>query len=261
MSAKQHTPCHEVNEILVMLLNDAKEILGGQFIGMYLYGSLSSGDFDPKSSDIDFVVITEDILPDKMISKLEALHKQIWSSGSKWAAKLEGAYVPKALIRRHDPNGHHCPSVNEGQFYVARLGSDWIIQRHVIREYGVVLEGVDPKSLINPISPDEIRQSVLGVLDEWWFPMLDHPNSLDRGCEYHAYAVITMCRSLHALQHGKIVSKPAAALWAQTEFSEWSSLIQKALISQHGGNEPFLNEALEFIRFTRNKINQQNDVF
>jgi len=257
MSTKELTPYQEVNEILVMLLNGAKEILGRQFIGMYLYGSLSSGDFNPKSSDIDFVVITEDILPDTTVSKLEVLHNQIWSSGLKWAAKLEGGYVPKDLIRRHNPNGTLCPTVNEGQFYVARLGSDWIIQRHVIREYGVVLEGVDPKLLIDPVFPDEIRHSVLGVLDEWWFPMLDHPDWLsDRGSEYHAYAVISMCRSLHALQHTTIVSKPAAAHWAQTKFPEWSSLIQKALISQSGGNEPFLNEALDFIRFTRDKVNQ-----
>jgi hypothetical protein len=133
---------------------------------MYLYGSLASGDFDPKSSDIDFVVVTKDILPDDTISNLEDLHKRIWSNGLKWASKLEGAYVPNDLIRRHDPNGYSCPTVNEGQFYVGHLGSDWIIQRHVIREYGVVLEGPDPKLLIDPVYPDEIRQSVLGVLDE-----------------------------------------------------------------------------------------------
>jgi hypothetical protein len=243
--------------VLNLLLSNVKKSLGEQFVGMYLYGSLASGDFNPKSSDIDFVVVTRDILPDETISMLESLHKQIWSSGLKWVAKLEGAYVQKDLIRRHDPNGHPCPTVNEGQFYVGHLGSDWIIQRHVIREYGAVLEGPDPKYLIDPVSPDEIRQSVLGVLNEWWFPMLDHPNWLsDRGCEYHAFAVLTMCRSLHALKHGTIVSKPVAAKWAQMEFGEWSSLIQKALISQHGENEPFLNEALDFIRFTSSKVRQ-----
>jgi hypothetical protein len=255
MSTKQYTPHRDVNAILDILLKDIKEILDGQFIGMYLYGSLASGDFDPKSSDVDFVVITEGILPDEAISKLEGMQKQIWSSGLKWTAKLEGAYIPKDLIRRHDPNGRPCPTVNEGQFYVGHLGSDWIIQRHVIRECGAVLEGINPKLLIDPVSPDEIRQAVMGALDEWWFPMLDHPNWLsDRGSEYHAFAVLTMCRSLHALKHGSIVSKPTASHWAQTEFCEWSSLIQKALISQHGGNEPFLDEALDFIRFTRSKV-------
>jgi predicted nucleotidyltransferase len=257
MSTKQFTPHQEVNSVLTILLKNVKETLREQFVGMYLYGSLASGDFDPTSSDIDFVVITKDILSDELISKLEALHEHIWSGGSKWALKLEGSYVSKSLIRRHNLDGHPCPTVNEGKFFVDRRGSDWIIQRHVIREYGVVLEGPDPKSLIDLVTPDEIRQSVLGVLSEWWFPMLDHPNWLsDRGCEYHAYAVITMCRSLHALQHGTIVSKPIAANWAQVEFGEWSSLIQKALISQHEKHAGFLDEALDFIRFTRSNVLQ-----
>ena len=114
-----------------------------------------------------------------------------------------------------------------------------------------------PNTLIDPVSPDEIRQSVLGVLDEWWFPMLDHPNWLsDRGSEYHAFAVLTMCRSLHALKHGTIVSKPAAACWAKMEFGEWSFLIQKALIAQQGKHEPFLSEVLDFILFTKSKVHQ-----
>jgi hypothetical protein len=220
---------------------------------MYLYGSLSSGDFDPASSDIDFVFVTQDILSDKMVARLKAMHEQLWSRGLKWAKKLEGAYIPKDLIRCHNPNGSLCPSVNEGSFYIARLGSDWIIQRHIIRECGVVIEGIDPSLLIDPVSTDEIHQSVLGILGEWWFPMLDHPEWLDRGIEYHAYAVITMCRSLHALRHGAIVSKPSAAYWAQVEFPEWSPLIQKALVSQGGGNESFLNETLGFIQFTKEK--------
>ncbi len=258
MTTKQYTPYKDVNEILNSLLDGAKKLLGSQFIGMYLYGSLASGDFDPTSSDIDFVIVTEDVLQDETISKLKTMHKQIWSSGLKWALKLEGSYVPKDLIRRHDPNGHPCPTVNEGNFYVDQRGSDWIIQRHVIREDGIVLDGPDPKLLIDFISPDEVRESVLGVLDEWWFPMLDNPIWLsDRGGEYHAYTVITMCRSLHAVQHGTIVSKPVAAKWAQIEFGEWSSLIQKSLIAQHEKCDGFLDETLDLIRFTKGRIHQR----
>jgi predicted nucleotidyltransferase len=252
MSNQQYTPYVDVNQILGILHKNAKEILKEQFIGMYLYGSLSTGDFNPKSSDIDFLVVTESSLPDNTISKLESMHKKIWDNGLKWAAKLEGAYIPKELIRRHDPNGHPCPTVNEGRFYVDRHGSDWIIQRHVIREYGVVLEGPDPKSLIDPVSPEEIRQSVLGILEEWWFPMLENPIWLseNRG-EYHAFAVLTMCRALHALQHGTIVSKPIAANWAKDEFRHWSPLIEMALASQHDAKNGFLDKTLEFIQFVK----------
>lgn len=257
LSIHKPTVYPDVNVVLNLLLASVKEILGKQFVGMYLYGSLASGDFNPKSSDIDFVVVTSETLSEKMISELEAMHNRIWDSRLKWASKLEGSYIPKDLIRRHDPDGPPCPTVNEGKFYVDQRGSDWIIQRHVIREYGVVLEGPDPKKLIDFVTPDDIRQSVLGVLREWWFPMLDNPKWLrEHGSEYHAFAVISMCRALHALKHGTIVSKPVAAKWAREEFGEeWSQTIEQSLSAQsHAGKDYDLyNKALDFVRFTLNK--------
>jgi hypothetical protein len=65
-----------------------------------------------------------------------------------------------------------------------------------------------------------------------------------------------MCRSLHALKYGTIVSKSAAAHWAKIEFLEWDSLIEKALIGQHEKLNVFLGEALNFIRFTKRKVHQ-----
>jgi predicted nucleotidyltransferase len=52
------TPYPDVNEVLLTLLDNVRAILGDYFTGMYLYGSLASGDFDPRRSDIDFLVVT-----------------------------------------------------------------------------------------------------------------------------------------------------------------------------------------------------------
>jgi hypothetical protein len=186
------------------------------------------------------------------------MHKRIWASGLKWASKLEGSYIPQKSIRRHDANTPPCPTVNEGQLYVDRHGSDWIIQRHIVREYGVVLAGPNPKSLIDPVTRDELRGAVLGILDEWWFPMLKDATWLrQHGSNYHGYAVITMCRALHALEHGAIVSKPVAIQWARENLGEqWHPLIDQAVASQYGKHSEFLNETLDFIRFTRHKVLQ-----
>jgi aminoglycoside adenylyltransferase-like protein len=221
---------------------------------MYLYGSLSTGDFNLETSDIDFLFVTSDLLSEETISTLEAMHKQTWATSLKRAGKLEGSYVPMQLIRRHQPNGSACPTVNEGQFYVAPLGSDWIIQRHVVREYGVVIEGPNPKTLIDFVSPDEIRGAVLAILQEWWFPMLDDPSWLrDHDSGYHAFAVITMCRVLHALEYGTIVSKPRAVQWVRARLHDrWKQLIDKAMAaSGHQNQYDFLDEALDFIGFTK----------
>lgn len=250
------TPYPDVNAVLNLLLINVKEILQDQFVGMYLYGSLSSGDFNPQTSDVDFLAITTESLSEARIAQLKSMHERIWSSGLERAERLEGAYVPRELIRRHAANGLPCPTINERKFYVANLGSDWIIQRHIVREYGVVLEGPDPKTLIDFVSADEVREAVRGILNEWWFPMLDEPGWLHRHkSNYHGYAVITMCRALHALHHGTIVSKPLAVKWAkETLGPEWHGLIEQAVASQYGNHSEFFQETLQFIAFTREQI-------
>jgi len=248
------TPYPEINKILDLLLSNTTLVLGNQLVGMYLYGSLASGDFNPKTSDIDFLVVTTSSLSDKTIADLESMHHRIWKSGLKWATKLEGSYIPKRDIRRHDLRSAPCPTVNEGQFYLDKRGSDWIIQRHVIREQGIVLEGPDPKTLIDPVSPNDIRRAVKGVLQEWWFPMLENPTWLkNHGIEYHAFTILTMFRALHSLEHGTIVSKPEAAHWAQKKLGgEWSRVIDQALNFQTSGAEfDLYNKSLELIRFAQ----------
>ena len=243
----------EINQLLDLLLSNATRVLGNQLVGMYLYGSLSSGDFNPETSDIDFLIVTTSALSDKTIAELESMHMSIIKSGLKWASKLEGSYIPRKEIRRHDYRSAPCPTVNEGKFYLDKRGSDWILQRFVIREQGVVLAGPDPKTLIDPVGPDDIRRAVKGVLQEWWFPMLENPSWLERhGVEYHAFAILTMCRALHSLEHGTIVSKPTAARWAQKELgNEWSRVIEQALSLQAGNKDHDLYErSLELIRYT-----------
>jgi predicted nucleotidyltransferase len=247
----------EVNEVLDLLLSHVREILASQFIGMYFYGSLSSGDFDPGGSDIDFLVVTTEMPSSETIGELESMHDRLWASGLEWASKLEGAYIPKDALRRYEPSAMKYPTINEARFYVDAHGSDWVIQRYIVREHGVVLAGPHPKSLIDPISPAEIRDAVLGILNDWWFPMLDDPPWLSRhSAEYHAYAILTMCRALHALQHGTIVSKPAAAKWAQAELGEpWSQVIERSLAQRLGrGQGGLLHDSLDLIRYTRDRV-------
>src|SRR4051812_13397758 len=110
------TPYAAVNVLLFRLLQEVQAALGAQFIGMYLYGSLASGDFDEHSSDIDFVVVTQDEIAADLIPKLKAVHERIAQSGLKWASKLEGSYISRAALRRYNPNDPPRVQYNEGQF-------------------------------------------------------------------------------------------------------------------------------------------------
>jgi len=251
------TPYLDVNEILELLNRQVVEVLGSQYVGMYLYGSLASGDFNPRSSDIDFLIVTADILDENTTVALDTMHQRIWNSGLKWATKLEGSYVPRGHLPRFEKSNRTYPTVNEQNFFLAPHGSDWIIQRYIIREQGVVLAGPDPKSMIDEVGPDDIRRAVIDILGEWWFPMMEDPSWLkDRGTDYHIYTILTMCRSMYTLEHGEVVSKPVAARWAQNELgSKWVRVIEQSLVGlDRSGKFALYDDALALIWYTMEKV-------
>src|SRR5690242_16250341 len=106
------TQYREVNAIVNELLTNVQAVLGPQFVGMYLYGSLALNDFSVDTSDIDFVVVTEEEVSPKMLAALQAMHLRIGSLSGKWATQLEGAYLSRQAIRRHDPAKASYPHID-----------------------------------------------------------------------------------------------------------------------------------------------------
>jgi predicted nucleotidyltransferase len=245
------TPYPEVNAILSKLLRDGEAILGNQFIGLYLHGSLAYGDFNVDTSDIDFLVVTEDVLPPETFSALKDMHARLFYSGLAWSQKLEGAYLPKEALRRHNPDYAPVPWLGEdGHFALEGLGSDWVIQRSILHEKGRVVAGPPLAGLIDPVSPGDLRAAVRGSLREWWSPPFPSPERFQSGA-YQAYAILTMCRSLYVIENGRVASKPEAARWAlQTLGGPWCGLISAAAAWRPGMEFDILDETLEFIRFT-----------
>jgi hypothetical protein len=238
-----------INQVLQALLLQVQTILGEDFVGLYLYGSLASGDFVPARSDIDFVVVTASELPAGMITALEVMHTQLWATGGKWALKLEGTYISRQALWRYDPQDGPFPCVNEARFYLSRHASDWILQRHILRERGVVVAGPEIRTMIADVSPEEIRSAVLGYLHEWWQPMLRNPERL-HSREYQAYATLSMCRALYTLQDGGVASKVASARWAQHNLGEsWRGLINRALAWPLGDQPDEFTETLAFLKY------------
>jgi hypothetical protein len=244
------TPYPEINTVLDRLLAGVQNVLGTHFIGLYLHGSLASGDYNPQTSDIDFLVVTLDELPTGLLPRLAAMHARLTASGLKPAARLEGPYIPLAAMRRYDPLKNEYPALRvDGTFAVDGHGTDWIIQRHYLRRQGIVISGPPLQEFIDPVPPAEMQRAVLGILQDWWSPPFPNPARFDSP-EYRAYAVLTMCRALYTLQFADVVSKPAAATWAQTALGEsWAGLIERALAWQPGALFDSHEQTFAFIRF------------
>ena len=244
------TPYPYANAVLQMLLTNAQAVLGNYFIGLYLHGSLALGDFDPGHSDIDFAVVTTRELPVKLIAGLEAMHKRIWDSGLEWVDKLEGSYLSKKTLWRYSPDETPHPHVFEKKFLVIRDNREWVINRHILREYGVTVAGPPIKPLIAPVNPDELRETVVLRLREAWTPRLNEPEWLVPP-GHQPYIALTCCRALYTMEFGAITSKPVSARWALTALDkQWTVLIESALAWHYGEPHGDIEKTLELVKYT-----------
>lgn len=237
--------------LLTHLQTQVQALLGDDFVGLYLYGSLALGDFDPDNSDLDFLVATRDQLSQTQTQALRDLHARIATFDTKWARELEGSYIPLAALRRYDPHNAIHPHIDRGSsFTIEQHDYDWVIQRHVLRERGVVVAGPPIHTLIDPIATEALLFAVQKTLFEWWEPM-SHDASRFAWRGYVYYAILTMCRILYTLHHGTIVSKPTAAEWAKgLEDGRWRGLIEVALSRPEPLPPTTVSQLQQFIQYT-----------
>jgi hypothetical protein len=152
------------------------------------------------------------------------------------------------VLRHWNPDHAPCPFVEEGSFCITRQGSA-VIQRHIVRQHGVVIAGPVPHTLIDPVAPNELRQAVRDMLEQWWRPLLDDPAWLER-VEKQPFAILTICRALYTLEQGAVGSKPVAARWTQQTLDErWRALIGWALASRQDTAPDNLQSTLRFIHY------------
>jgi hypothetical protein len=221
------TPFADLNELLVEFVDGVREVLGDCFCGAYLQGSFAGGDAD-EHSDVDFIVVTKDGLAPEQQAELQLLHQTLYALPTPWAQHLEGSYVPHELLRRPDPVRRALLYLDNGATEFALDNHDnTAVVRWSLREHGAVLAGPDPRELIDPITPNELRADVRWALGEWaaWFRSIE---SINRRAL--AVAVLSHCRILHTLASGEVTSKRVAGEWALRELHpEWSPLIRWAL--------------------------------
>jgi predicted nucleotidyltransferase len=166
VKTKNPTPYPEANTILQELLESVMSILGSHFIGMYLDGSLTSGDFD-EDSDIDFVVVTDEDISGDLFSELQQMHDRIATIDSPFAVQLEGSYISRQGLRRFDPEHALHPNIERGEGERLKMvyhDDWWIIHRYILRERGITITGRAPQTLIDPVSPDDLQRAMLSIL-------------------------------------------------------------------------------------------------
>jgi hypothetical protein len=261
-------PYPELPGVLDQFVAGVKSELAGNLVGVYLVGSLATGDFD-LDSDVDFLVITKDELTDVAVRSLQAMHSRIYGLGCYPAQHLEGSYISRDQLNRLEAVGvQQFWFLNNGNTTLERSVHDnqWHV-RWTLRERAVTLCGPEPGSLLAPVPAGallaEIAETMRMRVDDY-VAELDQPINYYNTRFGQSFAVLTYCRMLHTLSTGTIQSKLAGVKWAQQALDpEWAGLIKQAWEERIGvrycvkihqrADEKALRATLAFIRYAVRK--------
>jgi hypothetical protein len=200
------------------------------------------------------LVVTERPLSETEFGALEAFHQRLPPLGNRFSLEYEVYYLDRQSLRRHEPH-QRMVRVEPGYgIYRTEERPNWVLERWTVRERGIILFGPDPKALIDPASPDEIRTAAAGELllrlrhwadGTWPLSELAH-----RGAQ--GFEVETVCRALYTVETGKLCSKREAIAWALGNLPrqwrpiiEWSEQVRK----DRTRDESRVEQVLGFVRW------------
>jgi predicted nucleotidyltransferase len=257
-------PYPELRDVLSAFVQEIAAELKENLVGIYLVGSLATGDFD-LDSDIDFLVVTNTELNEADMHALQDIQIKIHHIDYYPAKHLEGSFISisdlndwsivgkKKLLYFDNGSTTYEQSTHDNQWHV----------RWVLRERGITLIGPKHHSIVKPIPIDEMMNEIKSAMvrtKEIFEDEIDRPLSFYNSRFGQSFFVLTYCRMLHSLHTGTIQSKKAGARWAK-EFVDpsWIDLIDQAWKEREGvrfmvkiqqrAEQKLLVETLAFIKY------------
>jgi predicted nucleotidyltransferase len=229
------TPYLKLDQVLGDYARMARRALTGNFVGLYLLGSLAIGDFD-LTSDIDFMIVTDEELSDEEVQRLQAAHRELMSRNTRWVSHLEYSLFSRPkLVELSSPYGHqgqrNAPEArqlwyfNNGSPTIERSDHDnTLVTRWTLRNRARTVLGPEPATFAPEISADELRREIQNSMIGWqklvaWDTTLHN--------RFHqVFLVLNNCRALQDLHEGRITSKLEGVSWATKNLDpKWHSLI------------------------------------
>lgn len=254
--AMQETQHADIYRLLESLLSRMRNILQEKLVGLYVYGSLTTGDFDPESSDVDLLAATSSDVSNTEFDALRAMHLDFARDNPVWDDRIDVQYLSVAALRTFRTQRSPIAIISAGEpFHMTEAGKEWLLNWYVVREEGVALFGPPAEALIGPITWEEYA----GCVRDYAVEVADRMKSV-RDRKGQAYAILTMCRALCAQRTGEKVSKRQAAQWAQEELPQWSGLIESALAGRDACGEQQADhaatraETIRFVNFVRDQV-------
>jgi hypothetical protein len=135
----------EIEALLGRLTGEIRRSSNDSLVGLYVYGSLVTGDFDKGRSDIDLLAVVDADLDANTFDRLDRMHTRFVQDHPAWEDRIEVAYVPALALWNFRTRTSQIAVISPGEpFHLKPAGKDWLINWYMVRRVGVTLCGPPP---------------------------------------------------------------------------------------------------------------------
>jgi streptomycin 3"-adenylyltransferase len=202
--------------ILEELQARLRDLLGANLHGMYVYGSLAFGCYNPARSDVDVIVVTRRRLAAETRSPLSVLLRELGP-----AAKLEISFLSRADL---DPWRYPCPfDYHFSHTSEKRDGAGVYFAAEIVnaRTRGVALVGPPTEETLPDVPDADYLDCVVRDI-RWARENFDEVGPV--------YAVLNCCRVLAYANERVVLSKADGGEWGVRELPRrYRPLAERAL--------------------------------
>ncbi len=192
---------------------------------IYIYGSISLGDFQPGWSDIDILALTQGEIPDTSKEKLLNLRQTLMAAEQEnpYYRAFEGAIVNAESYLA----AASCPAVywgTSGQKLSESYSLD-VFSKKILIESGISVCGEDIRDKMKKPEFEELYFAVEAHCDT----IRKYARTVGRSIKSYGW-MLDIARGIYTLQTGDIISKTAAARLAlETGLCPVPAALEKAL--------------------------------
>lgn len=256
-----------IKKFLTELTQKLQNILDGDLIGIYLYGSLAMGGFNSDSSDADILLVVNDGLTTdskaKIIQAMLLLSKKATGGGFELTIiKLDTLKnfkypTPRELYFTTDKKDIFLNKKID--FNKKETDEGLAINLAIIKKRGVCVYGVPISKIFPEIDRKDIYKSLIWDFD-WNYDKTMKELNKNKTVDLPAYLILNSCRFLAFIKDALITSKIEGGKWGIKNLrKEYIPIIRAALTEyKKSGKADEVDVVLlkKFLNFTKDTVHK-----
>lgn len=219
-----------IEDLINGFIEQSKEILRENLVGVYLHGSLAMGCFNPKRSDIDLIIVVNEPLSDSIKKAYMAMVVEHNARGpvkgiemSIVLRKVCNPFIYPTPFELHFSAGHLDWYKENPEDYIRKMnGVDKDLAAHftIITKRGKCLYGMPIEEVFGEVPTSDYMDSIWYDVEHAKKEIKHHP----------LYLTLNLARVLAYKEEGLVLSKKEGGVWAIDKLpTEYHDLIRDAL--------------------------------